>query len=121
MQTVKPGYFFVDLPPGQYRIKAITIPVGTTLATELMDITFAVTEGKVAYLGTLKVVGVNEKIKLGGVPIIRPGFEYSVYVVDERAEAAVERRGRFPEDPREVVFDLMKVHAVSNIGKTSTP
>ena len=66
------------------------------------------------YLGTLKVLGINEKVKLGGVPIIRPGFEYAAQVVDERNEAISELRLRFPNEERKVVINLMQVHAISN-------
>ena len=69
VQAVKPGYFFIELPEGQYRIKSMSIPVGTTKAQEPIDIVFDVTAKQATYLGTLKVSGTKEKIKLGGVPV----------------------------------------------------
>ena len=33
-KTVKPGYFFIELPAGFYKISSIAIPVGSTLAEE---------------------------------------------------------------------------------------
>jgi len=108
MQTVSPGYFFVELPPGTYRFQSITIPVGTTLATEPMDVVFEVFADKIVYLGTLRVMGIDEKIRIGGVPIIKPGFEYALQVLDERDEAKAELKTRFPEQKNELVFMLMK-------------
>lgn len=113
IQTVQPGYFFIELPAGDYRFSALTIPVGTTVATEPMDVTFTVKENKVVYLGTMKVLGTKDKIKLGGVPLIKPGFEYSVQVLDEEPEA----RGEFEQRYRqhgEFEADLMEVHPLED-------
>ncbi|MCA9402000.1 MAG: hypothetical protein KC713_10250, partial [Candidatus Omnitrophica bacterium] len=77
-KTVEPGHFFIELPEGKYRIVSISIPVGTTLAQEEMDVSFEVFPNQATYLGTLLVVGTKEKIKLGGVPVIKPGFEYTL-------------------------------------------
>ena len=109
IETVEPGYFFIALPVGEYRIKEIAIPVGTTTAVEPIDIAFSVTEDKMTYLGTLKVLGLKEKIKLGGVPVIKPGFEYEVEVVDERDEALQELRIRRPESVLSVEINVMKI------------
>ena len=74
VKTVNPGYFFVELPAGHYKISSVTIPVGSTTATEAMDVNVEVIPNTVCYVGTLKMVGTKEKIKLGGVPVIKPGF-----------------------------------------------
>ncbi len=114
IQTVKPGYFFIDLPVGRYRINSITIPVGTTLATEPMDVSFDVELDKTIYLGTLRVIGEKERIKLGGVPIIKPGFEYTLQVLDERTEAQKEFLRRFPEHHGSIDYQLMEINAFRN-------
>jgi hypothetical protein len=114
IQTVKPGYFFISLPAGHYRINSITIPVGTTLATEPMDVSFDVELDKTIYLGTLRVVGERERIKLGGVPIIKPGFEYTLQILDERTEAQKEFSLRFPEHGGRIDYQLMEVNAFNN-------
>ncbi len=110
VQTVKPGYFFIKLPVGVYRIDSISIPVSTTMAEEPMDITFEVGLDKVIYIGTLRVVGTKEKIKLGGVPLIKPGFEYTAELIDERKEALEEIRRRFPDRGRDVRIRLMHIN-----------
>ncbi|MCK5581474.1 MAG: hypothetical protein KAJ18_09415 [Candidatus Omnitrophica bacterium] len=113
IHTVHPGYFFIELPPGSYRISSISIPVGTAVATEPMDIVFQVQDSKILYLGTLKVVGEKEKIKLGGVPIIKPGFEYSIEITDDRQEAFAELQARFPDWTEESGVLLMKSPAAA--------
>ena len=107
-QTVNPGYFFIELPEGGYHIYAISIPVGRTTADEAMDMTFHVQKNKIIYMGTLHVTGTKETIKLGGVPVIKPGFEYVADVIDERDEAFPELRERFPRLKGEVVVELMR-------------
>jgi len=69
-----------------------------------------VTEGVITYAGTLQINGTKEKIRLGGVPVIKPGFEYNVNIVDEREEGMSIFRGRYPEFTGEVIFRLMKVN-----------
>lgn len=115
IQTVQPGYFFINLPVGNYRIHSISIPVSTTVATEPMDITFEVKLDKIVYLGTLKVVGTKEKIKLGGVPLLKPGFEYTAELVDEREEAMEELRQRFQDLEGDVEVQLIEINRRSNI------
>lgn len=110
VQTVQPGYFFIELPVGTYHIHSISIPVGSTTADEPMDVVFHVKEGKVVYLGTLKVMGTKERIKLGGVPVLKPGFEYLAEVIDERAEALLQLRERFPQLTGEIEFGLMTIN-----------
>lgn len=119
-QTVKPGYFFIDLPPGNYRIESIAIPVGTgtTLAMEPMDIAFIVEESKAVYLGTLKVFGIKEKIRLGGVPVLKPGFEYRAEVLNEQEEAMVIFRQRYAEGPPEMKVQLMQMFMATNVSNS---
>src|SRR3989338_7614133 len=74
MMPVKPGYYFINLPVGKYKIYAVGIPVGSTMAIEDMDIAFEVFADKAVYVGTLRVLGTKERIKVGGVPVIKPGF-----------------------------------------------
>lgn len=114
VKSVKPGYFFIELPEGNYRLAGITIPVGTTVAMEPMSIDFKVYPHAVVYIGTLTVLGTKEKIRLGGVPIIKPGFEYEVSVLDEREEAIKSINASFPELPKKLKFDLMKINPLPN-------
>jgi len=113
-EPVKPGYFFIELPVGKYKISSISIPVGSTLATEKMDITLEVLEEKVIYVGTLFVNGIKEKIKLGGLPVLKPGFEYQVGVINEKDEAMEIFQQRYPKFRKEITVGLMEVHLTDN-------
>lgn len=108
-KMVKPGYFFIELPAGVYRISSIAIPVGSTLAEEDSDIAFEAIPNAIVYLGTLKVVGTSERIKLGGVPVIKPGFDYKVQILDERREGIFAFHQRYPNIPVEIETRLMRV------------
>ncbi len=105
---VQPHYFFLELPASKYRITSISIPVGTTLATEKTDISFTVGKGSLIYLGTLRVTGTDQKIRFGAVPLIRPGFEYKVDILNEKEEAVGEFRNRYPVIKREIEVKLMQ-------------
>ena len=94
-RSVEAGYFLIDLEPGIYRIERIAIPVGSTLAEEKISLVFEVVAEKVNYLGTLRVVGTKERIKLGGVPVLRPGFEYTADVINEFDEAKMNFETQF--------------------------
>lgn len=109
-KMVKPGYFFIELPEGSYRISSIGIPVGSTLAEEETNLTFEVFPNSIVYMGTLKVVGTNERIKLGGVPVIKPGFDYQVEVLDERSEGIYAFHKRYPNIPVIIETHLMRVN-----------
>ena len=113
-KTVQPGYFFIELPAGKYKVSSLSIPVGSTQATENMDITLEVFPEKVVYAGTLVVNGTKEKIKLGGVPVLRPGFIYSALILNEKEEALTVFRQRYPEQSIEIVMQLMQLHNESN-------
>ena len=109
-KTVKPVYFFIELPAGTYRISAIAIPVGSTLAEEDISISFEVLPNTIIYMGTLKVVGTGERVKLGGVPVIKPGFDYEVKILDERAEGIYAFHRRYPNIPVAIETQLMRVN-----------
>ncbi|OGX28461.1 MAG: hypothetical protein A2705_03595 [Omnitrophica WOR_2 bacterium RIFCSPHIGHO2_01_FULL_52_10] len=109
-KMVKPGYFFIELPAGSYRISSIAIPVGSTLAEEDISISFEVLPNAVVYMGTLKVVGTGERVKLGGVPVIKPGFDYETAVFDERREGIYAFHKRYPDIPVEIETRLMRVN-----------
>lgn len=113
VKSVKPGYFFVELPAGRYKISSVSIPVGSTMATEEMDVSLEVIPDAICYVGTLKMVGTKEKIKLGGVPVIKPGFEYTVEVIDEREEGAAAFNRNYPDFPHGVLIKLMQVNTPS--------
>jgi len=110
VKSVRPGYFFVELPAGRYKIVSVTIPVGSTTATEEMDVSLEVLPDAVCYVGTLKMIGTKEKIKLGGVPVIKPGFEYTVEVLDEREEGSAAFSKNYPDFPHGVSIKLMQVN-----------
>jgi hypothetical protein len=112
VKTVKPGYFFVELPVGKYKISSVSIPVGSTMATEKMNVTLEVSADAVCYVGTLKMVGTKEKIKLGGLPVIKPGFEYTVEVLDERDEGMGAFRQNYPDFSEDVLIKLMQLAPV---------
>jgi hypothetical protein len=109
MKITKNGYSYLRLPVGKYRIATVSVPVGTTQATEVIDINFDVLPNEVLYLGTLILNGTKEKIRLGGVPIIKPGFEYTVEVLNESEEAENEFRRSFPNNKKEIQNKVMKV------------
>ena len=109
-KMVKPGYFFIELPAGTYRIAAIAIPVGSTLAEEDVSISFEVLPRAVVYMGTLKVIGTGERVKLGGVPVIKPGFDYEAAILDERTEGIYAFHKRYPDIPVEIETRLMRVN-----------
>jgi hypothetical protein len=81
--VIEPGYFVLNLKPGAYRIIQLAIPVGTTLAEEDIALDFEVQAGRVFYVGTLSVEGTRERVKFGGVPVLKPGFKYNLAVKDE--------------------------------------
>ena len=112
VKTVRPGYFFVELPAGKYTIESVSIPVGSTTATEDMNVDLEVLANTICYVGTLKMVGTKERIKLGGLPVIKPGFEYTVEVIDEREEGAAAFKQNYPNYPYGVSIKLMKVNAL---------
>ncbi len=109
-KMVKPGYFFIELPAGSYRISTIAIPVSSTLAEEDINVSFEVLPSAVVYLGTLQVTGTGEKVKLGGVPVIKPGFNYEATVLDERGEGVYAFHKRYPNIPVDVETRLMRVN-----------
>ena len=112
VKTVKPGYFFVELPAGRYKISSVSIPVGSTVATEAINVTLEVIPNTICYVGTLKMIGTKEKIKLGGLPVIKPGFEYTVEVLDQREEGANAFRQNYPNFPNDVSINLMQVNTL---------
>jgi len=112
-KTVKPGYFFVEIPAGRYKIASVTIPVGSTTATEDMDVRVEVLSDAVCYVGTLRMNGTKEKVKLGGLsdlPVIKPGFEYTVEVLDEREEGSKAFKKNYPDFPYGVSIKLMEIY-----------
>ena len=110
VKMAKRGYFFVELPVGRYKISSVSIPVGSTTATEDMDVILEVIPDAICYVGTLKMVGTKEKIKLGGVPVIKPGFEYTVEVLDEREEGVEAFSQNYPNFPHDMSVKLMQVN-----------
>lgn len=95
--SVEPGYFYLQIPPGKYEISAVAIPAGTNIAEESMSLSMEVAADKVNYLGTLEVDGVKENTKFGGVPLVRPGFLYTVAVKDEFDQAQSEFEKMLPK------------------------
>jgi hypothetical protein len=110
VKPVQPGYFFVELPAGEYKVTSITIPVGSTQAIEPIDISLEVTLDQVVYVGTLQVVGTKERIKLGGLPVIKPGFEYAATVLNEQEEAMDIFHQRYPDYSKEIKVEIMQLN-----------
>jgi hypothetical protein len=111
-KTVQPGYFYVELPAGKYKISSISVPVGSTQATERIDIDLEVVAEEVTYIGTLQVTGTKEKIKLGGLPVIKPGFEYVAVILNEEEEAVSTFKQKYPNYPKRILSRLMKLNSV---------
>jgi hypothetical protein len=112
-QNIRSEYFFIELPQGDYKITSISIPVGTAMATEDSNIVFSVAADQILYLGTLKVTGTRERIKLGGIPVIQPGFEYEVEVLDQFKEGLAVFRQMYPNVASPVAVKLMRVSTAS--------
>ena len=111
VKTVNPGYFYIELPEGDYTITSISIPVGSTTAEEPLDIRFNVQPNGIVYLGTLRMVGTKEKIKLGGeLPLIKPGFEFEAEVKNEFEEAKQALHERFPNVPKDITPQIMQLY-----------
>lgn len=110
VKTVNPGYFFIELPPGPYRFSSVSIPVGGATATEPLDVTFQVLPDHINYLGTLRLIGTKETIKLGGVPVIKPGFEYQAQVINELQEGITTFKQRYPNVPGTLTNQLMRIN-----------
>jgi len=108
VMPVNPGYFFINLPVGQYHIYEIAIPVASTMAVENANIVFEVLPDQTVYVGTLKVKGTKERIKVGGVPLIKPGFRYVAHVIDEFEEGKRIYQKEFPQDDKPLTVRLMQ-------------
>ncbi|MBF0484740.1 MAG: hypothetical protein HQL25_08570 [Candidatus Omnitrophica bacterium] len=111
-ETVEPGYFFIELPVGQYRIINAAIPVGSSLAEEKVDVGFEVVPSKVNYIGTLHMIGTKEKIKFGGIPVVKPGFDYSISIIDEREEGLKMFALKYPDKIGQFIVNLMKINII---------
>jgi len=121
IKTVQPGYFFLELPVGEYMIRSVAIPVGTTQAVEPINITFSVTPDQANYLGTLMLIGTKEKIKLGGIPVIQPGFEYQAVIIDQSEEARQEFMKNYPELTQPVKVQLMRINPLQQADAPTSP
>lgn len=110
VKTVNPGYFFIELPVGSYKFSTVSIPVGGATATEPLNVFFQVLPDRINYLGTLRLIGTKERIKLGGVPVIKPGFEYKAQVIDELQEGIATFKQRYPNVPGTVTNQLMRIN-----------
>ena len=78
------------------------------------EIDFTKEKETVIYLGTLMVTGTDQKIRFGGVPFLRPGFEYKVEILDEKDEAIGKFKARYPSFQRDIQVKLMealRIHA----------
>lgn len=107
--TDQNGYFFMTLPEGQYQITSISIPVSSTLAVEMIDIIFDVNLNEAAYIGHLSVEGTKEKIHWGGIPVVKPGFEYLTTLKKDEWEAYNFYKRIFPDSTLNPVTRMMKV------------
>ena len=87
LQQTENGYFFIELPQGRYQITSVSIPVSSTLAVEPINIYFDVSLQQASYLGYLTIDGTKEKIHWGGIPVVKPGFEYTTMLAHKELEA----------------------------------
>lgn len=115
------AYFFLELPAGVYKITSISIPVGSTTAVEPADIEMMVSANKVTYIGALTFNGTKERIKLGGVPVIRPGFEYTVQLNNAYDAAVKAFYVKYPNDKKEIQTQLMVLNQNANKKTSSMP
>lgn len=102
-----PGYVYFELPKGDYQISTISVLAGTTSVTEALNLDFSVILEKNNYLGTLVINGTKEKIKLGGVPFIKPSFDYQLHILDERAEAEQNFKQKYPQNKLPIHVGLL--------------
>lgn len=109
-QLIEPGYFYLHLAPGPYRITEIAIPVASTMAEETVSLDFDVRPGVISYVGTLDVNGTKERVKFGGVPLVKPGFEYTLLVRDEFDEALEVLKERYADVRSAFKKELFKVN-----------
>jgi hypothetical protein len=114
-RLIEPGYFYLQLTPGDYEVAEISIPVGSALAEEQVRLDFTVAPNRISYLGTLDVKGTKERVHFGGVPIVKPGFEYELRIDDEFEPAKKELETRIPRHKSPVVKDLFKVNSVEGV------
>lgn len=110
-RVIEPGYFYLELPPGMYQVTAIAIPVGSTIAEEPVALDFEIALDRVTYLGTLEVNGTKERVRFGGLPVVRPGFEYEIAVRDEFDEARGDFGGLLPEHTAPLVKKLWQMQS----------
>jgi hypothetical protein len=115
-RSVEPGYFVLEFAPGPYKITQIAIPVGSTMAEEDLELDFEVRPGKAVYVGTLDVDGTKEKVKFGGVPLIRPGFAYRLAIHDDIAEALSGLKAMLPAGIATVDKGLFTVVSAADNG-----
>ena len=114
-QLIEPGYFYLQLTSGDYEVTEISIPVGSALAEERVALDFTVAPNRISYLGTLDVTGTKERVHFGGVPIVKPGFEYELRINDEFEPARKELEARIPRHKSPVVKELFKVNSIEGI------
>ena len=113
-KLLEPGYFYFELPQGKYKVTSLAIPVASTLAEEDVSLAFEVAVDHVFYLGTLDVDGTKERVKFGGVPVVKPGFEYGLSVHDDFENAKKDFEGMLPQHKAEIKRNLMVVTPAEN-------
>jgi hypothetical protein len=111
LKSFKSDYFFMELMPGDYKIFSISFPYGqdkSTIITEDISISFSVKQSSVIYLGILKFIIIGDKIKVGGLPLLKPGVNYKLEILNEQQEAVQELKLRYPLVDKEAETILMK-------------
>ena len=114
-KVIEPGYFYLELPVGAYEITAIAIPVGSTIAEESVALDFEIAPDRVNYLGTLDVNGTKERAKFGGVPVVKPGFEYELALGDDFEAAKKDFEALLPAHKVSVEKGLLQVKSVQRV------
>ncbi len=112
--TTEAGYFFMELPEGAYQMTDISIPVSSTLAVEPINILFNARVDAALYIGDLMIEGTKEKINWGGIPVIKPGFEYEAKANQNTLKAFEVFRQTYPEFTGEPGTDFMVITPVES-------
>lgn len=93
-------YFFVELPPGEYEVKQITVAQEWNIYSP--SIKFTISKDKnIYYIGTMEI------IKSGEINIWTMHGPVNIYILDEYEEAVKAFKAKYPQIKGEIKIDLM--------------
>jgi hypothetical protein len=93
-------YFFVELPPGEYEVKQITLAQEWNIYSPAIK--FIISQDKnIYYIGTLEIV------RSGGTNFWTMQSPVNLYILDEYEEAAKAFKAKYPQIKEEIKIDLM--------------